>query len=50
MSELTILPSGGGVFEVIVDGDLVFSKKKKRRHAEPDEVLAEIRRRRAAGA
>jgi hypothetical protein len=31
------------VFEVKVDGKLVFSKKASRRHAEPGEVLGLIR-------
>jgi selT/selW/selH-like putative selenoprotein len=33
------------VFEVVVDDALVFSKKSSGRHAEYDEVLAEIRKR-----
>jgi len=32
------------VFEVVCDGELVFSKKKTKRHAEHDEVLAAIRK------
>ncbi len=36
---MTLTPSGGGVFEVVVDGDLVFSKKALGRHAEDGEVL-----------
>jgi selenoprotein W-related protein len=36
---ITLIPGGGGVFEVTVDGDLVFSKKALGRHAEIDEVL-----------
>ena len=32
------IPSKGGVFEVTVNGDLVYSKKKTGRHAEIDEV------------
>lgn len=36
---VTLIPSGGGVFEVSVDGDLIFSKKTLGRHAEIDEVL-----------
>jgi len=36
-------PSSGGVFEVMVDGKLVFSKKTLNRHAEPGEVLELIR-------
>ena len=39
MTEITLTPSGGGVFEVVVDGDLVFSKKALGRHAEDGEVL-----------
>lgn len=39
------MPSGGGVFEVTLDGDLVFSKKGTGRHAEPGEVMAAVRSR-----
>ena len=39
VAEMTLMPSGGGVFEVVVDGDLVFSKKALGRHAEDGEVL-----------
>lgn len=38
-----MVPSSGGVFEVTVDGQLVFSKKALGRHAEPGEVLELIR-------
>jgi len=34
----TLIPGSGGVFEVIVNGELVFSKKALKRHAEPGEV------------
>jgi selenoprotein W-related protein len=44
ITDLTLVPSQGGVFEVAVDGDLIFSKKKTGRHADYDEVLASIRR------
>jgi selenoprotein W-related protein len=40
-----LVPSRGGVFEVAVDGDLVYSKKATGRHPEPDEVLEPLRRR-----
>jgi len=40
-----LIPSDGGVFEVVVDGDLVYSKKRTGRHAEPDEVAGLIRER-----
>jgi selenoprotein W-related protein len=33
-----LIQSSGGVFEVELDGRLVFSKKSARRHAEPGEV------------
>jgi len=43
ISELVMIPSRGGVFEVEVDGNLVYSKKATKRHAEYDEVLKSIR-------
>jgi len=39
-----MIPSSGGVFEVMVDGKLVFSKKALGRHAQPGEVLGLIQR------
>jgi selenoprotein W-related protein len=41
-AEVRLIESSGGVFEVTVDGQLVFSKKTMRRHAEPGEVLKAI--------
>lgn len=38
-----LIPSSGGVFEVIVNGELIFSKKAIGRHAEPGEVYAAFR-------
>ena len=43
IAELVLVPSRGGVFEVEVDGDLIFSKKKLGRHADYEEVLAAVR-------
>lgn len=43
-TEVQLLPSSGGVFEVTVDGNLVFSKRALRRHAAPGEVVELIRR------
>jgi len=40
-----LIPSGGGVFEVVVDGDLVYSKQSTGRHAEPGEVATLIEER-----
>jgi len=33
------IESSGGVFEVTMDGRLIYSKKALRRHAEPGEVV-----------
>ncbi len=41
MDEFTLAPSTGGVggiFEVSLNGDLIFSKKELNRYPEPDEV------------
>ena len=32
--EITLIPSKGGAYEVVVDGDLVYSKKETGRHAD----------------
>lgn len=42
-AQVEMVESSGGVFEVTVDGRLVFSKKAARRHAEPGEVLKTVR-------
>ena len=39
------MPSSGGRFEVRLDGDLIFSKATLKRHAEPGEVVAIVRKR-----
>jgi selT/selW/selH-like putative selenoprotein len=41
-TEVRLIESSGGVFEVVVDGKPVFSKKASRRHAEPGEVLKAV--------
>jgi predicted Rdx family selenoprotein len=38
-----LIESSGGVFEVTMDGQLLFSKKALRRHADPGEVLGLVR-------
>ena len=43
ITELVLVPSRGGVFEVTVDENLVFSKKKTGRHGEHEEILKTIR-------
>ena len=45
ISSLVIIPSKGGVFEVTVDGDLIFSKKDLGRHAKAGEVMGLMRKR-----
>jgi len=42
-AEVTLVESSGGRFEVSLDGELVFSKKKLGRHANPGEVVGLIR-------
>jgi len=38
-----LIPSSGGRFEVVVDGELIFGKSKLKRHAEKGEILRLIR-------
>lgn len=45
IERVVLVPSGGGVFEVTLGGEVVFSKKKVGRHAEPGEVVELLRRR-----
>ncbi len=40
---LTLVPSDGGRFEVSVNGDLLYSKLRTGRHAEPGEVVGLVR-------
>tara|TARA_Y100000294_G_scaffold17938_2_gene15630 strand:+ start:4696 stop:4869 length:174 start_codon:yes stop_codon:yes gene_type:complete len=39
ITELTLIPSGGGVFEVIKNGNLIFSKKQLDRFPHDGEVV-----------
>jgi selT/selW/selH-like putative selenoprotein len=41
-ADIRLIEASGGLFEVAVDGKLVFSKKQMRRHAAPGEVLTAI--------
>lgn len=43
IESLTLVPATDGRFEVIVDGQLIFSKAKLGRHAKEGEVLAGVR-------
>ncbi|NOZ28277.1 MAG: SelT/SelW/SelH family protein [Chloroflexi bacterium] len=44
IEELTLIPSDGGVYEVEVDGELIYSKKQTGRHAEYEEVKQAIQK------
>jgi len=45
IDELTLVTGSKGVFDVEVDGNLLYSKQQTRRHADPDEVLRLFRER-----
>jgi selenoprotein W-related protein len=45
VAEITLVPSSKGRFEVTLDGELIFSKAAKGRHAKPGEILALVRER-----
>jgi len=40
-----LIEGGGGAFEVVVDGSLIFSKLELGRFPETDEILDPLRRR-----
>lgn len=39
LSGITLIPSWDGVFEVALEGKLIFSKRRLGRHAQPDELV-----------
>ncbi len=43
IDDLTIIPSRGGVFEVVADDTLVYSKKATGVHAEVNDVLRPLK-------
>jgi len=43
IESITLIPSGGGVFDVEADGELIFSKHQVHRHAEASEVVNALR-------
>ena len=45
IESLKLITGKGGAFEVIVDGDLVYSKLETGKHAEYEDVAAPIRER-----
>jgi selenoprotein W-related protein len=42
---VTLVPSSGGVYEVTIDGDLVYSKKATGEHAEYEDAAGPVRER-----
>ena len=42
VSTLELEPAGGGVFEVFVDGDLIYSKEQTGEFPEPQSVLDQV--------
>jgi len=43
IGSVEVVPGAGGIFDVHVDGDLVFTKKMIGRYPKPDDVLPLIR-------
>jgi len=44
IEDFTLIPSRGGVFEVIVGGELIYSKKETGRHTDYEEVGPLVRK------
>ena len=40
--EAELVPGGGGVFDVVVDGKLIYSKHQTGRFPDPEEILAKL--------
>ena len=49
IAELTLITGSKGIFDVIVDGEVLYSKKTTGRHGEPGEVLELFRDQYAKG-
>jgi predicted Rdx family selenoprotein len=49
IAELRLITGAKGIFDVIVDGDMLYSKGLTGRHAKPGEVLELFRTRYAQG-
>lgn len=45
IEELRVITGSKGVFDVVVDGSVIFSKHDEGRHAQPGEVLERFRAR-----
>ena len=44
IKELTFIMGSKGAFEVVVNGEMLYSKKQEGRHAEPGEVLGRFQK------
>ena len=40
--ESELICGGGGIFDVVVDGEMIFSKHEVDRFPEPDEILSKL--------
>jgi predicted Rdx family selenoprotein len=49
IADLTLITGSKGIFDVIVDGEVLYSKKTTGRHAEPGEVVELFRDQYAKG-
>ncbi len=49
IAEIVLLPSGGGRFEVTVDGELVYSKRATGQHTTNEHVVELVRARLGKG-
>ena len=43
VASIDLIPSSNGRFEVVLDGELIYSKAALGRHAEPREIAALVR-------
>ncbi|MBT4273581.1 MAG: SelT/SelW/SelH family protein [Verrucomicrobia bacterium] len=43
IASLTLIPEGGGLFEVIVDGNLIYSKKATGQFPDPELIVQQVR-------
>jgi selenoprotein W-related protein len=41
---LTLVPAGGGVFEVSVNGNKIYSKKATGQHPDPNAIVEQVRK------
>ncbi len=42
-ADIELVAGGGGVFDIAVEGNMIFSKFKKGRFPQPDEVISLIK-------